>query len=362
MMKLTLKRADALAALNRVVGVIKPNPNVAILNNVMLETASQFVHWTGTDMALEATTRCEADVTDTGCVTVNADKLRQIVTNATGELSLSLDGDRLIVKSGRSRFSLPTLPGTALPIMKFEPELSFSMSGALLNDMLTRTVWAAGKNTTAVHLMGVFLHATATELRAGAISGREASYRSTMLPVGSAALSGVIIPTRAVVEFQKLLSDAKGDVTVSARNEKSIRIEAGETSVTAKVIEGQFPDYERTYPKENPRVMKVNVEAARAAVKRVMVAAEDNSRTIVLEISDGLMKVSARGETEASDEVEVGYVGETTRIGFNGAALLAVLTQMESVAVVRFSTHDKPTIWQSEDDEDGLINLMTVRA
>jgi len=361
MMKLMLKRADALAALNRVVGVIKPNPNVAILNNVMLEATSQFVHWTGTDMSLEATARCEAVVTDTGCVTVNADKLRQIATNATGDLSLSLEGDRLIVKSGRSRFSLPVLPGIALPIMKFEPELSFSVSGTLLNDMLSRTGWAAASTGTAEHLKGVFLHATATELRTGAISGREASYRSTMIPEGAAGLSGVIIPTKAVVELQKLLSSAERDVVVSVRNGKTIRIADGESSVTAKTIEGQFPDYERTYPKENPNVLKVNVEAARQAVKRVMVAAEDNARSIVLEISDGLMTVSARGESEASDEVEIGYVGPAVRIGFNGAALLAVLSQLDEVAVVRFSTHDKPTIWQTDGDEDGLINLMTVR-
>lgn len=362
MKQVTLMRGDALAALNRVVGVIKPNPNIAILNNVMLDAQDGQVQWTGTDMSIEARASCPAEMNEPGCVTVNADKLRQIVANATGELSLTLDGDRLIVKSGRSRFSLPTLPGTSLPIMKFEPELSFAMSAALLNDMLTRTIWAAGKNSTIAHLMGVFLHSTETELRAGAISGREAAYRATMIPVGASGLSGVIVPTRAVTEIQKLLSGVDGDVTVSARNGKSIRVETSQATITAKVIEGQFPDYARTYPKANPHTLTMNAEEARASVKRVMVAAEDNARTVVLEISKGALKVSAGGDTEASDEIETDYVGDTSRIGFNGAALFAVLMQMEGSATVHFSTHDKPTVWHSEGDEDGLINLMTVRA
>ena len=365
-MKLTIERSHALAALSRVTGVVARNSSVPILNNVLISAADNRVTFRATDLDMEATSSCEASVSVAGELTVDAGKLREVVASSApgADLSMELDpGDdpRLIVKSGRSRFKLPVLSADMFPKIPDDGWTeSITISAVDLSDVLTRAVMSASTEATRYYLCGVYLHIEAGRLRTVATNGHHLTYRDG--PQTDVKIGGEIVPTKAITEILKAVKDFSGDVVLSFKNERMIGLDAPGVNLRAKVVDGKFPDYKRVIPSPPANVAVMDSDAVLIAIRRAVIGADDNIRTVVLDFAPNALTVRGRGQAEAMDEVEIEYDGPETTLAFNSSYLIGILDQIDGAAEMRFGGAVDHTTWRGANDGDGLTVLLPIRA
>lgn len=363
-MKLTIERTHALAALTRVTGVVARNSNVPILNNVLITAADNRVTFRATDLDMEATASCDAIIETPGTLTVDATKLREVVASSApgSQLSVELDGTddpRLIVKSGRSRFKLPVLSADMFPgFPENSHDAEITISAPELLDILEAALISVSAEAVRYYLCGVFLIAHEGRLRAVATNGHHMTYRDGVKT--KAEFKGVIIPTKAVAEIVKAIKERAGDVSLAV-SKTLVSLKVDDYVFRSKTVDGSFPDYQRVIPSPPEKVAVMDSGSVLVALRRAQIAADDRVKSVTLDFSEGALTIRGRGQSEASDEVEIEYVGEPTTISFNSGYVAAILGRINGAAEVRFGGPVDHTTWRGADDDDGLTVMLPIR-
>jgi DNA polymerase-3 subunit beta len=254
----------------------------------------------------------------------------------------------------------PVMSAGALP-------WQFSLAAKDLRALIERTRFAISTEETRYYLNGIYLHAARDNgvelLRAVATDGHRLASVQVPLPAGATGMAGVIVPRKCVGEVYKLLDDVT-DVIAVALSDTKIRFDIGAATLTSKLIDGTFPDYERVIPAGNDRMLDVDRRAFAEAVDRVSAIASDRSRAVKLSISEGTLVLTATSPDQgsASEELEVRYSGESVEIGFNSRYLLDIAQQIEGDSA-RFMLADaaSPTMISAVGDANALYVLMPMR-
>lgn len=316
-MHLVIHKEDLTRALAATTKVVEARSTIPILSSVQVAAAGEGLAITATDLDIIATSGVPADVSDPGNICVSAKLLNDIARKATGDITMTLDGDKLLVKSGRSRFSLATLSADDFPTLgddKFDAEFEIDLAG-----LFAPVSFAISTEETRYYLNGVFFKGGKSEVVAtdGHRLGR---HFGPELP----AFDGIIVPRKTV----GLLPKGKVQVSVSPQK---IRIVSDDVRITSKLIDGTFPDYERVIPKSNERVVTVDRDALMKASDRVSTVSSEKGRAVKFSIAPGSIALAvAAGEASANDEVEAEYSGEPMDIGFNAAYVRDVLNVLPS--------------------------------
>ncbi|MEM6625680.1 MAG: DNA polymerase III subunit beta [Pseudomonadota bacterium] len=337
-MKLTIDRSDLLKALSHVQNVVERRNTIPILSNVLLTAEGQSLSLTATDLDIEAADAAGATVHDAGAVTAPAhtlfDVVRKLPDGADVTLETSHEDGRLAIASGRARFALPTLPADDFQTMAREDApVSFDLEAADLRRLIDKTRFAISTEETRYYLNGIYLHfadEVGGVLRAVATDGHRLALADMPAPDGANALTGIIVPRKAIAEARRLLDDAPDRVTVSASDSKIV-FKVGEAVLTSKLIDGSFPDYQRVIPKENGRILTVDNGDFAGAVDRVATVSAERSRSIKLSLDEGKLTLAvSNAETgQGVEELEAEYADEALEIGFNARYLLDVAQQIE---------------------------------
>jgi DNA polymerase-3 subunit beta len=245
--------------------------------------------------------------------------------------------------------------------------ISFSLPAADLRRLIDRTQFAISTEETRYYLNGIFFHVHGegdnARLRAVATDGHRLAKAEIDAPAGSQGMPDIIVPRKTVGEIQKLLDDPEKMVAVDLSDTK-IRLTIDNITLTSKLIDGTFPDYERVIPKGNDKVMTVATSTFKAAVDRVSTISSDRGRAVKLSLSDDTMELAVNNPDSgsATDEIAVGYDSEPLEIGFNSRYLLDIADQLSSdEAVFRLADPGSPTLVQDKDDPDALYVLMPMR-
>jgi len=370
-MKLIIERAALLKSLAHVQGVVERRNAIAILSNVLLDCRDGTLSLTTTDMDLAMVETVTVDAMQPGATTAPAltlyDIVRKLPDGAQVEFEDEEDG-KLLLRSGRSRFQLSTLPVEDFPVMT-EGELGnrFSFTAEELRSIVDRTRFAMSTEETRYYLNGVYLHAIENDnlkvLRAVATDGHRLARIELPLPEGAAGMPGVIVPRKAVGELRKLIDELSGNIEVGL-SETKIRFTFDGGVLTSKLIDGTFPDYGRVIPEANDKLLEVDRKSFYAAVDRVSTISTEKSRAIKLALSDGSLVLSATSPDagSASEELEVGYGAAPLEIGFNSRYLLDITQQIEG-DTAQFSLADasSPTVVRDTADASALYVLMPMR-
>ncbi len=311
-MHLVIHKEDLTRALAATMKVVEARSTIPILSSVQVAAAGEGLAITATDLDIIATAGVPAEVSKAGNICVSAKLLNDIARKATGDITMTLDGDKLLVKSGRSRFSLATLSADDFPTLgddKFDAEFEIDLAG-----LFAPVSFALSTEETRYYLNGVFFKGGKSE--AVATDGhRLGRHIGPELP----AFEGIIVPRKTVGLLPK------GEVHVSVSQQK-IRIVSDDVRITSKLIDGTFPDYERVIPKSNERVVTVDRDALMKASDRVSTVSSERGRAVKFSIAPGSIALAvAAGEASANDEVEAEYSGEPMDIGFNAAYVRDVL-------------------------------------
>ena len=370
-MKLTIERAAFLKALTHVQSVVERRNTIPILSNVMLTAQKGRLGLAATDMDLTIVEQVDATASRTGSTTAPAHTMYEIVRKLPEGTQVEIDtgtDSSLTLRAGRSRFTLQCLPVADFPQMN-DGDLphKFQISSADLKTIIDRTRFAISTEETRYYLNGIYVHAAKAQgvdvLRGVATDGHRLARVELPLPAGAADMPGVIVPRKAVGELRKLIDEADGPVDVEL-SETKIRFSLGSVTLTSKLIDGTFPDYERVIPNGNDKLLEVPCAEFSAAVDRVATISTEKSRAIKLTLGKNALTLSATSPDagSATEEIEVGYGGSPIEIGFNSRYLLDITSQISGTDA-RFLMADagSPTVVRDAADESALYVLMPMR-
>lgn len=371
-MKLTIDRAPLLHALAHVQSVVERRNTIPILANVLIDAGDGAIKLAATDMDLTITEKIAADVTRPGKMTAPAHTLYDIVRKLPDgtQVELGSDGDdgKLMLRSGRSTFTLACLPASEYPATDAEDQPhNFSLTATELKGLVDHTRFAISTEETRYYLNGIYLHALEQDdgavLRAVATDGHRLARFQIPLPDGAADIPGVIVPRKTIQELRKLLEDSEDSIDI-ALSETKIRFAFDGIVLYSKLIDGTFPDYERVIPSGNDKTLNVDCKQFAAAVDRVSTISTEKSRAIKLALNKNNLTLSATSLDNGSavEEIEVGFDSEPLEIGFNSRYLLDITQQIEG-GHVQFSLADaaSPTVVTDTADASALYVLMPMR-
>jgi DNA polymerase-3 subunit beta len=372
-MKINVERGAFLKALSHVQSVVERRNTIPILSNVMLEAGKGALKLTATDLDIEIVESLPADILRNGFATAPAHMLYDIVrklpdgAQVQAEL-LSSEGGRLAVSSGSSRFELACLPKEDFPQMAAGTlPHRFRLAADDIKRIIDKTRFAISTEETRYYLNGVYIHAAKDAkpavMRAVATDGHRLARYELELPAGAEQIPGVIIPRKTVAELRKLLDDAEGAIEISLSDTK-IQFGFNGVELTSKLIDGNFPPYERVIPSGNDKVLGLDAKEFSQSVDRVSTISADKTRAVKLNIAKDKVTLSVVNPESgtATEDVGATYRAATLEIGFNARYLLDITGQIEGKEA-RFLLSDagSPAIIEDAEDPRTLYVLMPLR-
>lgn len=373
-MKLKADRATLLKALAHVQSVVERRNTIPILANVMLAVRDGRLTLTATDMEIAIVEEVAATTSRNGACTAPAATLYEIVRKLPegGEVELDHGGGDapLTLRAGKYSTSLVALPTDDFPAMTAGAlPHKFALKADTLRGLIDRTRFAISGEETRYYLNGIYLHATESNgervLRAVATDGHRLARVEEKLPEGAAGMPGVIVPRKTVGELRKLLDEVSGAVEV-ALSDTRIQFKADAVTLTSKLIDGSFPEYERVIPQGNDKILRVGKKDFAEAVARVSAISSERSRPVKLSLSRDQLVLSASSPDQgtASEELDgdqVTYTSTPLEIGFQARYLNDITDQIAEQAEFRFSDGTAPTVVQDAGDDRALYVLMPMR-
>jgi len=378
-MKATIERATLLRCLSHVQSVVERRNTIPILSNVLIEADSGgSVKVMATDLDLQVVENMTAASVDTeGSVTVSAHLLFDIARKLPdgSQVSLETADNRMAIKAGRSRFSLPTLPRDDFPtIVEGDLPTSFELPAKVLAEMIDRTRFAISTEETRYYLNGIFLHvaddggsSSGPVLKAAATDGHRLARFTIDQPEGAEGMPDVIVPRKAVAELRKLLEealDANVQIDLSASKIRFTMGGEGGVILTSKLIDGTFPDYSRVIPTGNDKLLKIDPRSFYEGVDRVATIATEKTRAVKmgLEQDKVVLSVTSPDNGTATEEVAAQYGSDGFEIGFNANYLKDILSQIDSDEVeLHLADAGAPTLIRKDDKSPALYVLMPMR-
>ena len=371
-MKLSIERGALLKAVSQAQSVVERRNTRPILANVLIEAEGEHVQFRATDLDIEVVDKTVAQVERAGSTTVSAVTLHEIVRKLPDGALVTLIDDsakgRLTVEAGRSNFSLATLPKEDFPVMaSSEYESNFTAPAPVLRRLFDKSKFAISTEETRYYLNGVYMHVADSDggkvLRCVATDGHRLARIDADLPDGTTDMPGVIVPRKTVGELRKLLEDDDVQIAVSV-SETKIRFATPEITLTSKVIDGTFPDYQRVIPAGNTRRLEVDASEFAKAVDRVSTVSSERSRAVKLSLDEDrlVLSVNSPDSGAAEEELAVAYGDERLEIGFNAKYLLEIASQVDREnAVFMFNSAGDPTLMREGNDTTAVYVVMPMR-
>lgn len=367
-MKFTVKRDDLLAPLQLVAGVVERRQTLPVLANILLVLTEENLSLTGTDLEVEIVGRLSVEsVSDTGEITVPARKLVDICRSLpdASTLEFTLDEDqRLLVKSGRSRFTLSTLPANDFPATEVnEGDIQFSCAQSIIKRLIDRTAFAMAQQDVRYYLNGMLWEAENNSLRCVATDGHRLAMCSREIDIQVPTKNQAILPRKGVIELSRLLKeeDASVQVTLSSHH---MRVETIDYTLTSKLVDGKFPDYERVLPKGGNNVVLGNREELKQAFGRTAILSNEKYRGVRLTLAEGLLTIVANNpeQEEAEEQVVIDYSGDEIEIGFNVSYLQDVANVLNTENIkLTLSDANSSALVEEPESGDSVYVVMPMR-
>lgn len=356
-MKFSISREALLKPLNLVAGVVERRHTLPILANVLISVRGGELSLTGTDLEVELIGRVGLEQPSVeGEVTVPARKLVDICKSLpeASVIDFSLDEGRAVVKSGRSRYVLSTLPAADFPnVEDSQGSVEFSLGQQQLKRLLDRTAFSMAQQDVRYYLNGMLWEVTPERLRTVATDGHRLAMCTLQAPMPVEALQQSILPRKGVIELGRLL-EGDGAITLQLGS-SHLRATTEFFTFTSKLVDGRFPDYDRVLPRGTTRTVLAERDELRQALARASILSNEKFRGVRLLLSDSQLRILANNpeQEEAEEQVAVDYSGGDMEIGFNVTYLLDVLNVVKGDKVKLSLTDSNSSALIDELAENG---------
>ena len=359
-MQITISRQQFLKPLVQVSGAIERKHTLPILSNVLLVVENGQLSMTGTDLEIELVSGVFVgdDIADTK-LTLPAKKLLDICKSLPdgSDITLSLQEHQLLLTSGKSRFSLTTLSADDFPnLEQWDGEVEFQLTRLELRKLLESTHFSMANQDVRYYLNGMSFEVDNTDIKTVATDGHR-------LAIALNTQRQLIIPRKGVQEIMRLMVADDELVTIQF-GANHIRIIDIEFTFTSKLVDGRFPDYRRVLPRGGDKVITANREWLRNAFQRVSILSNEKFRGVRLNLSNGLLKITANNpeQEQAEEVVEVSYEGADLEIGFNVSYVLDVLNTLKTEDVLfTLADSNSSALIEGAGDEEAMYVVMPMR-
>jgi DNA polymerase-3 subunit beta len=344
MIVLKATQGKFLSVLQSVAGIVERRHTLPILANVLIRKTAGSLQITTSDLEIQIRTTADLGGDEGNfTTTVGARKLIDILRTMPADQTVSLESSqsKLILKGGKSKFTLQSLPAEDFPLVQesasFGP--AFSVPQKTLKNLLEQVSFAMAVHDIRYYLNGILFVAEGKQLSLVATDGHRLAFVSALLDV-EVPKQEVILPRKTVIELQRLLSDAEGGIEMQFANNQAKFSFDGMEFVT-KLVEGKFPDYNRVIPKNHHNVITLGRQALLSSLQRTAILTSDKFKGVRLNIDPGTLRVASNNaeQEEAVDELDIDYNGDSIEIGFNVTYLIDALTNM-SQDMVRLELSD----------------------
>jgi DNA polymerase-3 subunit beta len=364
-MKFSISREALIKPLNLVAGVVERRQTLPILSNVLLSLEGTQLSLTGTDLEVELIGRVEVEGGGVdGEITVPARKLVDICKSLpdSSQIEFSVDSGKAMVKAGRGRFTLSTLPATEFPsVDESAGDQTLEVAQSVVKRLIDRTAFAMAQQDVRYYLNGMLLELKAGRLRMVATDG----HRLALCTANEAVSTGdaaIIIPRKGVLELSRLLDTDESIRLVIGSNH--IRAANQQFTFTSKLVDGKFPEYERVLPKSADKTVIGQRLELRQAFTRTAILSNEKYRGVRLKLSADTLDITANNpeQEQAEEVVAVEYQGEELEVGFNVSYLLDVLSVLDGDKI-RLSLSDSASsaLLEEADEGDSLYVVMPMR-
>lgn len=312
-------------------GIVERRHTLPVLANVLFKKENQHLTLTSTDIEIQIKTAIEVEGEDANIqTTANAKKLLDILKSLPDDkqVSLKLNDNKLSIASGKSKFSLQTLPATDFPEMKIANEFTkrLTLKQNQFKDLLNKTNYAMAVQDIRYYLNGMLLITEHNNVSVVSTDGHRLAFASVEIEQDLGEKTEVILPRKTVMELQRLLQDTHDEITIEM-NQNQIRFEFNGIELSSKLVEGKFPDYRKVIPTDYTNSILVNRQDYQHALQRVSILSNEKIRGVRCLIETDTLKISSTNtdQENAQEELDINYSGESLDIGFNVTYLLDVL-------------------------------------
>jgi DNA polymerase-3 subunit beta len=344
-------RDDLLKELNLVQGIVERKNTVPILANVLLDAGTSEVEVSATDLDVALRSSFAAEVKERGAMTLSAKKLFEIVrASDEGRVEVrELENHWAAIHCGRSFFKMVGLSRSEFPALPEPPaKPAATMPGALLREMIQKTIFAITSEDSRYYLNGALLEIRPEGPAMVATDGHRLAYVSAAAGGSSASsTTKVIVPRKTLSELLKVIGDVDHPVEFSMGENHLFFAVAGRHLVS-KRVETQFPAWERVIPKENDKQVEMDRDQFSRALRRVSLLANERSRAVRIAVSAGKMEISSQNPDlgEARETIDVDYAAPDVQVSFNGQYLLDFATAV---------TEPRIRLELKDDSSQGLL-------
>ncbi|MBB1073313.1 DNA polymerase III subunit beta [Rhodoferax sp. 4810] len=326
-------QSKVLSVLQAVSGIVERRHTLPILANVMIRKTGTSVQLTTSDLEIQIRTTADLGG-DTGdfTTTVGARKLIDILRSLPADQTVSLESSaaKLILKGGKSKFTLQTMPAEDFPLVQESANFGpvFSVPQKTLKALLSQVSFAMAVHDIRYYLNGILFVAEGQQLSLVSTDGHRLAFASATLDV-EVPKQEVILPRKTVLELQRLLSDADGAIDMQFANNQA-KFSFGGMEFVTKLVEGKFPDYNRVIPRNHQNNIILGRAALLSTLQRTAILTSDKFKGVRLNIDPGTLRVAANNaeQEEAVDELDIDYSGDSIEIGFNVTYLIDALSNM----------------------------------
>jgi len=332
------KRDEILNPLSAVSGIIERRHTLPILSNVLIDRSASAVSFLATDIEIQITARSTLAATgEARAITVGARKLVDILRALPDNSEVTLDQQekRLLVKAGKSRFTLQTMPAEDFPrLAKPGGEVArFALPQKALRRLLGLVQYAMAQQDIRYYLNGLLMVVEEKQLKLVATDGHRLAFASLKLAT-DLPRQEVIVPRKTVLELSKLLGDLDDEVKIEISPTQAA-FSFGTIELVSKLVDGKFPDYTRVIPTQHKNRLQIERETLRQALLRAAILSNEKFRGVRWVLTDGSLKIvsSNAEQEEAHEEIEVKYSGDSLDIGFNVNYLLDVLNNVAGAEI-----------------------------
>ena len=365
-MKFSVPRETLLDPLQAVIGVVERRQTMPVLANILLVAdPAGGVSITATDLEVELLATAEVEIEKGGEITVPGRKLLDICRALPegANLNFSLSGEKVTVRSGRSRFTLSTLPANEFPTVDdIKAEREISLPQAQLHRLIEKTQFSMANQDVRYYLNGLLLEVDGSTVRSVATDGHRLALCELTVDGLELARQQVIVPRKGVLELQRLIG-MSGECTVEIGT-NHLRVTVPGIRLTSKLIDGRFPEYERVIPKGCETPMLADRVQLAEGLNRIRILANEKYKGVRVELKPGSVTVQAHNpeQEEAEEEIEVQYDGAAMEIGFNVEYLIAALRALDQEQVrLEFRDAASSCLIRDPEGEDCKYVVMPMR-
>lgn len=370
-MDLIVAKKDLLRLVGRAQAIADKKSTMPVLSNVLLDARGPSLAVRATDLYLSVSGEIPAEIKRPGAIAVPARDLHERIKYlAEGPVRLhSENGTQLEIRAqGTARqYRLHGVPGSEFPALP-QPEAGaprLALPATLLSTFIVRTQFSISPDDTRPNLNSALFEWTESRLRMVTTDGHRLS--KIEAPHESPARASMLIPLKAVLELRRLADEARGDgsgVVTLIPSASSAFFEVTGGLFGVKLIDAQFPAYDKVIPAASARTARIPRAAFADALKAMNLAASDRTGGIKLALTSGTLRLSSESPEsgDGMDEVPVDYTGADLTIGFNAKYFLDVLGALDGVDEITLGLSGEldPAVVRPAGDDGGRDYLAVV--